>query len=294
MPHPTLTTPDGLALRLHRWPVAAPRGRIQIAHGLGEHAGRYAHVAAALNAAGWDVVAHDHRGHGASGGARGVLSRNDDLLVDLAQVADHWRRAAPAPGPQVLLGHSMGGAIASRFVAESLAAEPAAWSRPFDGLVLSSPALAASLTWTQRLQLAIGRRVAPRLVQGNGLAPEWVSRDPATVRAYVADPLNHDRISSRLAGFIVDAGHHVRARAARWRTPTLLMWAGADRCVDPAASAAFAAGAPAAVVTARPWPGLYHELFNEPERDAVIGALVAWLDVRFPLRAIRSDELAAA
>lgn len=282
MPAPTLTTRDGLALHLQRWPVAAPRGRVQIAHGLGEHAGRYGHVAAALNADGWDVVAHDHRGHGASGGARGVLARDDDLLADLAQVADHWRSTAPVPGPQVLLGHSMGGAIASRFVAEALATAPARWSRPFDGLVLSSPALAAHLSWAQRLQLAIGRAVAPGLALGNGLAPDWVSRDPDIVRAYTADRLNHDRITPRLAGFIVDAGHHVRPLAARWRTPTLLLWAGADRCVDPAGSAAFAAAAPRDVLTARPWPGLYHELFNEPEREAVIAALCSWLDQQFP------------
>jgi alpha-beta hydrolase superfamily lysophospholipase len=278
----TLRTPDGLALRLHRWPAPTPRGRLQIAHGLGEHAGRYAHVAAALNAAGWDVVAHDHRGHGASGGARGVLARDCDLLADLGQVADHWRGIAPLPGPQVLLGHSMGGAIASRFVAEALAAAPAVWSRPFDGLVLSSPALAARLSWAQRLQLAIGRALAPSMALGNGLAPEWVSRDPATVRAYTADTLNHDRITPRLAGFILDAGHHVRAGAPRWRTPTLLMWAGADRCVDTAGSVAFAAAAPGHVVTTRPWPDLCHELFNEPERDAVVAALCAWLDETFP------------
>lgn len=278
----SLSTPDSVALRLHQWPVAAPRGRVQIAHGLGEHAGRYAHVAEALNAAGWDVVAHDHRGHGASSGARGVLAHDNDLLVDLAQVADHWRSSAPVSGPQVLLGHSMGGAIVSRFVAEALSSAPAAWSRPFDGLVLSSPALAARLSWAQQLQLAIGRALLPSLALGNGLAPEWVSRDPATVRAYTADSLNHDRITPRLAGFIFDAGTHVRRHAARWRTPTLLMWAGADRCVDPAGSATFAASAPGNVVTAQPWLGLYHELFNEPERDAVIAALVAWLEDRFP------------
>lgn len=221
---------------------------------------------------------------------RGALAQDNDLLADLGQVADHRRSSMPLPGPQVLLGHSMGGAIASRFIAEALAAALAAWSRPFDGLVLSSPAPAAHLSRGQRLQVAIGRVLAPSLRQGNGPAPELVSRDPVTVRAYTADPLNHDRITARLVGFILDAGDHVRARAARWSTPTLLMWAGADRCVDPAGGAAFAATAPGHVVNARPWPGVYHELFNEPERDEVIAALNAWLDEKFPRGAMPEAE----
>ncbi len=279
----TLRTPDGVHLQLHRWPAAGPpRGRVQLVHGLGEHAGRYAQVAGALNAQGWDVVAHDHRGHGASTGPRAVLPAAHALLQDLAQVIDHWRGAAPVVGPQVLLGHSMGGAVAARFVAEGLAAQPAPWWRAFDALVLSSPALAAPLSALQRLQLAVGKALLPSLAQGNGLQPEWVSRDPEVVRAYLADPLNHDRITARLAGFILDSGAQVRACAPRWRTPTLLLWAGADRCVAPAGSAEFAAAAPAGVVAAQVFPGLFHEIFNEPERDQVLALLRRWLATLAP------------
>ena len=274
----SLRTPDGIDLHLHHWPAASPtRGTVQLVHGLGEHAGRYPLLATALNADGWQVLAHDQRGHGRSGGARGVLAAPDSLLTDLTLVVDHVRAAHAAPGPQVLLGHSMGGAVAARFDAERLASQPAAWSRPFDALVLSSPALAASLSAGQRLQLAVGRALLPSLVQGNGLKPEWISRSAATVQDYVADPLNHDRISARLAAFILDSGALVRARAAQWRTPTLLMWAGADRCVAPAGSAGFAAAAPPGMVTAVPWPGLFHEIFNEPEAELVITTLRRWL-----------------
>jgi alpha-beta hydrolase superfamily lysophospholipase len=206
-----------------------------------------------------------------------VLAAPDSLLTDLAQVIDHGRAAYPSPGPQVLVGHSMGGAVAARFVAEALAPQPAAWSRPFDALVLSSPALAARLSTAQRLQLAIGRALLPSLAQGNGLKPEWVSRSPDTVQAYRVDPLNHDRITARLAGFIIDGGALARARAAQWRTPTLLMWAGADCCVAPSGSADFAAAAPPGVVSAVPWPGLFHEIINEPERAQVIDRLRGWL-----------------
>ncbi len=272
---PTLTTADGLALHLQRWPCAAPRGTLLVVHGLGEHAGRYADVAAALGGWGWNVVAHDHRGHGRSGGARGCIDRDEALLEDLALVIDAARMQHP--GRLVLLGHSMGGLIAARFVAEALRPQPAAWSREVEAMVLSSPALAADMSAAQKLLLATLGRLAPDLAVGNGLKPEWVSRDAAVVRAYVADPLVHDRITPRLARFILDGGELVRSFAPRWRVPTLLMWAGADRCVSPRGSAEFARSAPASVLQAHCFDGLFHEIFNEPERDQAMARLGAWM-----------------
>jgi alpha-beta hydrolase superfamily lysophospholipase len=273
------TTDDGLPLHLRDWPgpgdAAAARGTVLIVHGLGEHIGRYAALAAALNAAGWHVAGYDQRGHGASGGPRGSIARSDSLLLDLARVIDHVREQR-RPGPLVLLGHSMGGLVAARFVAEALMPAPAAWSRPVDALVLSSPALQAELTWLQKLRLAVGS-VVPDLADSNGLQPAWISRDAAVVQAYTEDPLVHDRLTTRLARFILDGGELVRAQAAHWRVPTLLMWAGADRCIAPAGSAAFARAAPRAVVTGQPWPALYHEIFNEPEREQVTAHLTGWL-----------------
>lgn len=278
---PTLTTADGLPLHLHHWPAPAnPRGTVVVVHGLGEHAGRYAHVADALNAAGWQVLAHDQRGHGHSGGPRGGIAAPLSLLADLALVLDAARAAHP--GPLVLLGHSLGGLVAARFVAEALAAAPAPWSRPVDALVLSSPALDPGLNAVQKLLLAVVPALAPNLAVNNGLTPAWISRDPAVVQAYVADPLVHNRISGRLARFIADAGPEVLAAAPRWAVPTLLMWAGADHCVAPRGSAQFAATAPATVLTARDWPGLAHEIFNEPEQAQVLAALAAWLS-KLPL-----------
>jgi len=272
----SLQTSDGLALHLQRWPGPAnPHGTVVLVHGLGEHAGRYAHVAEALNAAGWQVLAHDQRGHGRSAGPRGGIAAPDSLMADLALVLDAAR--AGGPGPLVLLGHSLGGLVAARFVAESLQAAPAPWSRPVDALVLSSPALDPGLNAVQRLLLAVVPAVAPNLAVNNGLKPEWISRDPAVVQAYVNDPLVHDRVSGRLARFIADAGTDVLAAAPRWAVPTLLMWAGADRCVAPQGSARFAATTPARVLTAREWPGMAHEIFNEPEKAQVLAALTSWL-----------------
>jgi alpha-beta hydrolase superfamily lysophospholipase len=269
-----LLTDDGLRLHLRRWPApGTARGTVQIVHGLGEHIGRYQALAEGLNALGWHVAGHDQRGHGRSEGPRGGIPGPHALLLDLAAVMDHFRGA----GRHLLLGHSLGGLIAARFVAESLMNEARRWARDVDGLVLSSPALDAGLKPLQRALLSVLAPVAPNLPLPNGLQPSWLSRDPAVVRRYVEDPLVHDRITPRLVRFLVDEAAAVQRRALRWRTPTLLMWAGADRCVQPQGSADFAAAAPAGVLTAHCFPALFHEIFNEPEQAEVRDLLAAWL-----------------
>ncbi len=274
--HPTLTTADGLQLHVREWPANNPRGTVLIVHGLGEHIGRYVHVAAQLNAWGWSAVGYDHRGHGDSEGARGALHHSDDLLNDLARVIDAVR--AKHPGPLVLLGHSMGGLVAARFVAGASAPGAAAWARTIDALVLSSPALDAGTTAWQKLLLSVLGPLAPNLAVSNGLKPAWISRDAAVVGAYMADPLVHDRITPRLARFIVDAGESVLANAVAWpAVPTLLLFAGGDRCVAPAGSRALAATAPKTMLTVQEFKPLYHEIFNEPEQAEVFAVLGGWL-----------------
>lgn len=280
MTESSLHTTDGLTLHTRLWDVDRPRGQVLLVHGLGEHCGRYSALAGALNGHGWRVVGHDHRGHGASEGPRGVIPQAHSLMADLAHVVDVARAACD--GPLVLLGHSLGGLVAARFVAESLQAAPAAWSRPVDALVLSSPALAVDTNPLQRLLLRVVPHLAPDLTVHNGLDLAWICRDPQVLQAYQRDPLVHDRLSARLGRFIADGGHEVLALAPRWATPTLLMWAGADRCVAPRGSEAFARSAPAGVLTARAWPGLAHEIFNEPERAEVWAALTQWLGQRAP------------
>jgi alpha-beta hydrolase superfamily lysophospholipase len=147
-----------------------------------------------------------------------------------------------------------------------------------DALVLSSPALDPGLSPAQRLLLALTGRLAPRLAVGNGLQPEWLSRDAQVVRNYRADALVHDRVTPRLARFIVDGARFVGERAARWTLPTLLLYAGSDRCVAPAGSAGFAAAAPQALVAAHEFRPLFHEIFNEPEQAEVFAVLRDWLD----------------
>jgi alpha-beta hydrolase superfamily lysophospholipase len=285
-----LRTTDGLPLHWRQWSKSGmepARGTVLLVHGLGEHIGRYEHVAAKLNSWGWHVVGHDQRGHGASGGARGDVPAPDSLLHDLALVIDELRGDAQlGAGPLVLLGHSMGGLVAARFVAGGLSVNHGgvlpAWFRPVDALVLSSPALDPGMSAFQKLLLAVAHPLLPHLAVGNGLKPSWISRDAGVVQAYKDDPLVHDRITPTLARMIADEGAEVLEHAPDWVVPTLLMWAGSDRCISPAGSAAFMAQAPAAVVQGHEFAPLFHEIFNEPEREQVFERLRQWLVARFP------------
>ncbi len=271
-----ITTPHGATLALRDWPLpegATPRALVLIVHGLGEHSGRYEAVAQQLHGWGFAVRAFDLCGHGLSSGAPGGLPDEHRLLDDLATVLDH-SRAAVAPGlPVVLLGHSLGGLIAARFVSLKL--------RAVDALVLSSPALDAGLSAFQKLLVATLPKIAPNLRVGNGLDANFLSHDAAVVAAYRADPLVHDRIGARLAHFIATAGAQTLALASQWTVPTLLIYAGQDRLVNPAGSRAFATLAPANVLTSQCFGDLYHEIFNESDPAPVFAALQEWLCARF-------------
>lgn len=275
------TARDGHNLAIFDWPLpkgVRPRGVVLIVHGLGEHAWRYNDLALQLNDWGFVVRAYDQRGHGDSSGAPGVLPDEDALIDDLFEVVDDTRSrlAERWECPLILLGHSMGGLVASTFVQRALA--------PIDLLVLSSPALDTGLSAVKRKLIGLMMAVAPDKPLSNGLDASKISHDPKVVAAYRKDRRVHDRISARLARFIDENGPIVIRSAPDWAVPTLLMYAGDDHLVSPAGSAAFAAAAPARVVHARRFDGLYHEIFNERDNAAVFDTLRQWLDRLAPAR----------
>ena len=272
----TFVASDGDNVAIQDWPLEqgkSLRGVVLLVHGLGEHAGRYDRLARQLNDWGFAVRGYDQYGHGESGGPRGGLPTDTRLLDDLADIVDSTRTRMHATTPLILLGHSMGGLVAARFAALAM--------RPIEALVLSSPALNPGLNVVQKLLLAVLPKIAPNLRVGNGLDPSLLSHDPAVVAAYRADKLVHDRISGRLARFIAEGGPATVALAATWKVPTLLLYAGSDKLVNPAGSRAFAAKAPKQVVTSVCFDSLYHEIFNELKPRPVFAALQNWLDARF-------------
>ncbi len=275
---PSLSALPGEAgqLAVYDWtmPADKPLGTVLLVHGLGEHAGRYGEVAAHLHQWGFAVRAYDQQGHGQSEGARGDLLRPGSLQADLCRVIDDTRqRPALASAPLILLGHSMGGLVVARTLAEQL--------RPVDAAVLSSPALGAFPNLLQKMLLATLPRVVPHLRVDNGLKAEFVSRDPDVVKAYKADALVHRRISAGLAAWILENSEKTLHAAAKWEVPTLLLYAGQDKLVNAQASADFAYAAPQTVVQAQCFEGMYHEIFNDLYRAQVFNALKRWLLARF-------------
>ena len=272
----TLVASDGNNLVVQDWPLEPGktlRGVVLLVHGLGEHVGRYDSVAQHLNDWGFAVRGYDQYGHGESGGPRGGLPTDSRLLDDLAAMVDSTRARMDPKTPLILLGHSLGGLVAARFVSLAM--------RPVQALVMSSPALDLGLNFVQKLLLAVLPKIAPNLRVGNALDASLLSHDPAVVAAYRVDKRVHDRISGRLGRFIADAAPATLALAATWKVPTLLLYAGADKLVIPAGSRAFAAAAPKQVVSAHCFETLYHEIFNELKPEPVFAELKKWLDARF-------------
>ena len=272
----TFVASDGDNIAIQDWPLqhgSVLRGVVVLVHGLGEHAGRYDAVAKKLNDWGFAVRGYDQHGHGESGGVRGGLPTDRRLLVDLADIVATTRTRMDKGCPLILLGHSMGGLVAARFVSLK--------SRAVQGLVLSSPALDAGLGRWQKLMVTVLAKVLPGFRVGNGLDVAALSHDRGVILAYQTDPLVHDRISARLARFISQGGAAVLAAAPAWKVPTLLLYAGDDRLVNPAGSRAFADAVPSKLITAQCFDAMFHEIFNEPDANQVFSALQAWLDARF-------------
>jgi alpha-beta hydrolase superfamily lysophospholipase len=276
----TFIAGDGANLIVQEWPLPShvpKRGMVIIVHGLGEHAGRYNHVAAKLNEWGFAARGYDQCGHGESEGLRGSLPTDNRLLDDLADMVDSTRSQMPPGMPLFLLGHSMGGLVVARFISLNM--------RKVDGLILSSPALDPGLNAFQKVLVAILPKIAPNLRVGNGVKPQFISHDPAVVIDYKADPLVHDRISARLARFIASAGPATLAHAPHWTVPTLLMYAGDDHLLNADGSRTFEATAPKDIVTSVCFEKLYHEIFNEYDARPVFAELKQWLELQVRKRA---------
>lgn len=257
---------DGLPLQERRWPaVGELRGFVLLVHGLGEHTGRYERAGSIFAATGLDVVGLDLRGFGGSGGRRGHVDAMDIWLVDL-QDRLAARRIEAAGRPVILFGHSIGGLVALVY-AESDRPQP-------DLLVLSSPALAADLpAWKKTLVRTLGR-IAPTVSVANGLDGDLLSRDPAVGVDYVADPLNVHTSTTRLGLVLLEGQDTAIRHVSRLRIPTLVVHGGDDRLI-PTACTEILASVPG--VERRVYPGLRHEMLNEPEGPQVAADIAVWI-----------------
>lgn len=236
-------------------------------HGLAEHSGRYEDVGRWLSSAGIEVTGYDLRGFGGSAGRRAWVDRWRRHLDDLEDRLTAVRDAARGR-PVVVYGHSLGGLVALGYAV----ADP---PRPLpDALVLSAPALDSTIpAWKQRVA-AVLSRVAPTVGLANAFDGAILSRDPAVAERYLADPLNHHRTTTRFGAEAFGEQARVRAALDRLSIPTLVYHGEEDRLV-PAISSEPLGRLP--TVTRRTYPELRHESHNEPEGEAVIADVVAWL-----------------
>jgi alpha-beta hydrolase superfamily lysophospholipase len=244
---------------------------IVVSHGLGEHSGRYATLAGELVAHDYAVYALDHRGHGRSQGPRANIERFAYVVSDFSSFVGRCARQH-LDTPLYVLGHSMGGAVA---FASALRLQHA-----LRGLVLSAPALATEPTvpkWQEWLVRALSV-VAPN-TGALAMPPSDVSRDPSVVMRYESDPLVHHRaVPARTVVELLEAMREFPAGARELRLPTLILHGTADKLVPLAATRPVYHAIGASHRTLKLYDGLYHEVFNEPERASVTADLLAWLE----------------
>ena len=239
--------------------AGAPCGLVQLVHGWGEHGGRYAHVAAALVARGWAVVADDHLGHGRSGGERVLITDFDGVVADLRAVTDAARADAP-DGPLVLAGHSMGGLLTARYAQ----VHPDVAGVAFLGAVLDCGWL--------RAMVAAPDPTAPSDVAG-------MSRDPDAQRAYADDPLVfHGVVNMELIRAELGCCETMMAERHRLTMAGAFLHGTDDPFVPWRPALASFEAMPLASATVHVYDGARHELVHETNRDEVIADLVAFVE----------------
>lgn len=257
----------------HWLPEGMPRAVIVIAHGYGEHSGRYAHVAAHLVQHDYAVYALDHRGHGKSGGPRTQIRDIYEFAVDLRTYIEQIRAAHPDL-PLVLYGHSMGSQIALLYAGQ--------YQDELAGLITTGTALAAG---NHPLVIAAVKLLS-RLPSNGRIVPQIparaISRDPDVVQAYGDDSLVDSRpvrldMAAALARGLVRAGRVL----PELRVPYLALHGGGDLITLPEAARIVERRSGAPDTTVKIYDGLYHEVHNEPEKDRVLADITQWLDAHF-------------
>lgn len=272
----SFTTVDGLSLFTRAWaPQAPPTALVLLVHGYAEHSGRYDHVAQTFVEQGAAVHAYDQRGYGRSEGRRAYVEYFEQYLADFDQFRAYARARTPDV-PVFVIGHSMGGLLAILY---SLNRTP-----DFRGLLLSSPALEVNpdlAPWLRRISRWLGRYF-PTLPTVRS-PQDSISRDPAVVEEANTDPLNyHGRTLARTGAELLRASEHARSRLGELDTPFIVIHGTADLLATPEWSTRLYERASAADKTLKLYDGLYHETFNEPEKEKVLTDLGTWLGERIP------------
>jgi acylglycerol lipase len=265
---------DGLDLFGRAWePMECkPKAVICHVHGLGEHSGRYVHAAQAFTKACHIMLSFDLRGHGCSGGARGHLPSFDSYLDDVDVLLEQARSRYPGL-PLLLYGHSLGGTIV---LGHGLKRKP-----DVSGVIATGSALhtALELQPVKKTLVRVLGALMPNASMPSGLDVNMLSHDPSVIKAYVNDPLVHNKVTLGFGRNMLDAVHYILDHAAEFPLPLLMVHGKEDVIAFPSSSIEFAAPL-MDKCTLMLWDGLYHEVHNEPEKDKVLNAMILWMDAR--------------
>jgi alpha-beta hydrolase superfamily lysophospholipase len=269
----TITASDGLRLYVRRRQVESARATVIIVHGFGEHSGRYGALTDYLISRAYSVTAYDHRGHGLSDGLPGHVESFSEYEADLDKIIASVRAQSESPTVYVV-GHSMGGLVALRYLARK--------NNAVAGAIISAPLIAVAVAVpAHKLMIArVSARMAPRMRLDNELNPAALSRDPEVGKAYAADPLVNRKVSARWFAEATSAMEEVKEMAPQVILPVLIMHGSKDRIasVDATRKLFERIGSPDKELEV--YEGLYHELFNEPEKFEVFERVAGWLDRR--------------
>lgn len=263
----TTASKDGTDLAGRHWPVDTPKAVVSLVHGFGEHCGRYAHMAAHLNASDIAVVALDLHGHGKTAGKRGVIRGYDNFRADLAALLTKTQSLYPQT-PHILYGHSMGGGIVLDFGLSHSDDLPIIASAPL--IILTTP-----VPKPLRMIAKLMGKLNPAGAMKQPIDGTKVSGLPAEQDAYMADPLNHGTLGFRLAEAMVSTGETIAARAADWDRPLLLLHSKADQLTEFKGSAEFAKSAKQVAFHA--FETSQHEMHNDAPRSEVYGLMTDFI-----------------
>jgi alpha-beta hydrolase superfamily lysophospholipase len=269
------TTPDGLKLYLQAWMPENPKAGMLLVHGLGEHSGRYGHIVEKLNKLGLAVFTFDGRGHGksAEGKPTAYFDSYEDYLKDIDALFGKVKGYLPGK-PAFLYGHSMGGGLVAAYV---LKYKPQA-----AGVIMSSPAIKEA-EGTSYLLITLSGLINKLLPKSKVLKLDvaGVSRIPEEVEKYKTDPLIYqENIPTRTGYELYQMMQYIQNQAENFELPFLLIHGDADRLTNPKGSELLAKKAKSADRTFRIFPGGYHELINDSDREEVMKVIVDWVEER--------------
>lgn len=263
------TASDKVNIYAKEWKVEFPKAVIALVHGLGEHCNRYNHMAAYFAKHNIAMVGYDRRGHGQSDGKRGHTPNYETFLQEVDQLLKVTKSRYPVT-PIFLYGHSMGGNILLKYlISRNPSVQGAISSAAFIEFPDAPPALL----------IAIGklmRWIYPAFSQSNNLNAADVSSDPEVVKAYIADPLVHDRITSATAIGMIETAKELEAYQGAISIPTLLMHGNQDKMTGFEGSKKFAKRV-SGNLSYKEWDGAYHEIHNEAIQNDVFDYTINWI-----------------